>query len=406
MNFDINFIKTKVLIKYPYFGMITMNVNYEMVDNPLIPTACTDGKTIYFNPNFMNKLTVDEQIFVVAHEICHIAFNHIERAEDKNPDIWNYATDAVINAFLKKDGLPIPLGMIDEKDGLLYAAEELYERLLKDTESEEKIKGNDSHHEIWKDKKLQEELEKIFKDAETLKKQKRIKHAQDKIAKEKESDIFKKNKEQQKELLQKMREEMINEGTNHEQDKQANGNIRNIGSVGEVTHIIDWRYLLRESITYNLDFSYRNATIEDGVLTSHLEEIPHSEVEIVLDTSGSVNEELLKSFLRECKNILQSAKVKVGCFDTKFYGFHEIKNFHDIDNMKYEGGGGTDFDVAVNAFSRRVINRIIFTDGWADPPKNKLSVIWVIFGSKKIDPQGSKVIYVDEKSLVKKHHTR
>ena len=296
--------------------------------------------------------------------------------------------------------------MIDEKDGLLYAAEELYERLLKDAIRKEKIRGNDSHHEIWKDKKLQEELEKIFNDDETLRKQKRIKHAQDKASKEKESDIFKKNKEQQKELLQKMREEMINEGANREHDEQANGNIRNVGSIGEGTHIIDWRYLLRESITYNLDFSYRNATIEDGVLTSHLEEIPHSEVEIVLDTSGSVNEELLKSFLRECKNILQTSKVKVGCFDTKFYGFHEIRNFHDIDKMQYVGGGGTDFDVAVNAFSKRVINRIIFTDGWADPPKNKLPVIWVIFGSKKIDPHGSKVIYVDERSLIKKQHTR
>lgn len=96
-----------------------------------------------------------------------------------------------------------------------------------------------------------------------------------------------------------------------------------------------------------------------------MEEQQSPETEIVLDTSGSINEVLLKNFLRECKNILQHSRLKVGCFDTKFYGFHEIRTEEDIENMKFIGDGGTDFDVAVNAFSRRVENKIIFTDGEA-----------------------------------------
>ena len=54
------------------------------------------------------------------------------------------------------------------------------------------------------------------------------------------------------------------------------------------------------------------------------------ETEIVLDTSGSIDDKLLRNFLRECKNILNFYKIKVGCFDTKFYGFTEIKNMKDI----------------------------------------------------------------------------
>ena len=65
------------------------------------------------------------------------------------------------------------------------------------------------------------------------------------------------------------------------------------------------------------------------------------ETEIVLDTSGSINEVFLKNFLRECKNILQHTKLKVGCFDTEFYGFHEIRTEEDIEKMRLEGGGGT-----------------------------------------------------------------
>ena len=52
----------------------------------------------------MNNFTflTDEQIFVFAHEVCHIAFDHILRSEGKVSSIWNISTDAVINAFLKK----------------------------------------------------------------------------------------------------------------------------------------------------------------------------------------------------------------------------------------------------------------------------------------------------------------
>ena len=123
------------------------------------------------------------------------------------------------------------------------------------------------------------------------------------------------------------------------------------------------------------------------------------ETEIVLDTSGSINEVLLKNFLRECKNILQHTKLKVGCFDTRFYGFHEIRTEEDIENMRFEGGGGTDFDVAVGAFSRRVENKIIFTDVEALMPNMSLDAIWIVFGGERINPKGGKVIHIDNEQL-------
>lgn len=103
--------------------------------------------------------------------------------------------------------------------------------------------------------------------------------------------------------------------------------------------------------------------------------------------------------MRECKNILQTSKVKVGCFDTKFYGFQEIRTEHDIDQLPFMGGGGTDFDVAVDAFSRRVENKIIFTDGCATMPEKAIDAIWIVFGNEKIRPKGGRVIYITEEQL-------
>ena len=130
------------------------------------------------------------------------------------------------------------------------------------------------------------------------------------------------------------------------------------------------------------------------------------EVEILIDTSGSVNDELVKSFLRECKNILNETKIKIGCFDTKFYGFHEIKNISDIDNFNIEGRGGTNFEIAVNSFSNKKNLKIIFTDGYAAPPKTNLNAMWIVYSNSKINPPGGKVVYIDPNTLENKRKIR
>ncbi len=145
---DIDAIKKRLLIKYPYFGSVINKVKYQ-VANDSVPTAGTDGKTIYFNEQFMQSLTNDEQIFIFAHEVCHIAFNHILRSKDRDGYLWNIATDAVINQQLKKDNLPFVEGGVDFEDAINYNAEQYYNKLLeeeKKKQEEQKInQSNDSN---------------------------------------------------------------------------------------------------------------------------------------------------------------------------------------------------------------------------------------------------------------------
>ena len=175
--------------------------------------------------------------------------------------------------------------------------------------------------------------------------------------------------------------------------------LRTVDDIGAAPPILDWRLLLRDTINYGVDWSFTHATLEDGIVRPALGERPMPETEIVLDTSWSVDEDLLRNFLRECKNILQLSKLKAGCFDTVFYGFHEIRTEADIENMPFEGGGGTDFDVATGAFTLRVDNRIIFTDGEAPMPEQPLNVIWMVYGGEKIDPPGGTVIHITDEQL-------
>ena len=397
MKSDIEVLKRKMLVKYPFFGSVVTNVDYK--ESKDIIAAATDGKIIYYNPNFLNELNISEQIFIFAHEVCHIAFNHILRSENKDNDLWNIATDAVINQFLKRDGLTMVQGGVDIKEAINYDVETLYEKLLQNKQSLESDKskqdvGHDSH-ELWEQavKKYKEENVKEMKDKTELEKK------QEELEKPGEKDAFKKNLEEKKKQLEGLKEEILKQSL--QAGTLANGDVRSISDIGTSKPIIDWRYALREAIKYDVDWSYKNAIIEDDIIKANLEEQPIPETEIVLDTSDSINNKLLRGFLRECKNILKQSRLKVGCFDTKFYGFHEIRTLKDIDNIILEGGGGTNFEVAVNAFTRRVENKIIFTDGYASMPNTSIDVIWIVFGNKKINPKSGKVIYIDNDTLNK-----
>ena len=410
-------IKRRVLIKYPFFGSVFASIKFK--EKKGLGTAGTNGKTIYYDPEFLSELNEDEQTFIFAHEIFHIAFDHILRSEGKNPRIWNIATDAVINQFLKKDGLPFVKGGVDIVEAINYDAEKLYDKLLKEEQEKQQQSqqektgpenndvGHDTHS-LWEEAVKRHKEGKDLDDEEEEKEQdqsiygskdERLKEMQDKMTEMGEKEAFKKNeqtrKEQLEELLDTLSRESKGAGTT------TNSEVRDMEDIGTSKPLIDWRLWLREAISMDVDWSYQNAEIEDGVVRPNLEAYPIPETEILLDTSGSIDKNLLKNFLRECKNILQASRVKVGCFDTKFYEFTEIRSLEDIDNLEYIGGGGTDFNVAVNAFTRKVENKIIFTDGDAPMPGIAINAIWVVFGGKKINPKGGKVIHITGEQLRK-----
>lgn len=554
MNYDIKSIKNKMLVKYPFFGSVIADVKYE--EDKSLGTAGTNGQIIYYNPDYLNCLSKEEQTFVFAHEVCHIAFNHILRSEGKDVNLWNIATDGVINQFLKRDGLKMPEGGVDIADALNYDAEQLYEKLLQEKQqnqenqqnsqehqnqqnnsksnnnqkngnsqnsnndqqsdssqkqnSEKSQNGQDSNqissnsknnensqssedsqeqsnnqdnsqinaqqnnsksnnnqkndnsqnsknnqqsadvngskenasqqdisdtknsqqsdkqskdsnnddkkhkdvghdtHSMWEEtvkKHKEQEQNKEKKNNEINKKNKNSSEKDDFEKKQEELEnmgekkAFKKNLEDRKKQLEELKEAISKLAS--QAGSTSNEDVREIENIGISKPLIDWKYILREAIKYDVDWSYQNATIEDGVITPNLEEQPKPETEIVLDTSGSISDVLLRNFLRECKNILQQSRVKVGCFDTKFYGFHEIRTEQDIENMKFVGGGGTDFYVAINAFTRCVENKIIFTDGEAWMPNIPCDAIWIVFGQTKINPKGGKVIYITPEQLDK-----
>ncbi len=426
MGYDLTGIKRKLTSRYPWFGGIIADTGFEETDK--VRTLAGDGKTIRYNPAYLEELTKEEQLFVFAHELCHIAFDHIYRSAGKDQEVWKAATDAVVNQWLKRDGLPIARGGIDYPEAIDYDAESYYEILLKEKLEIELVGGqaagqgggqgggegqsrtseedageddtSEDDHSLW-EAAAENHAQKQKEDEEDLREQLQKLHGMSEELFDLAEDLDQEGDDRQDEQDEEDEDEDtgIVSKTVSQAGNAVNPDTRSLKQIGAAGPVIDWRLVLRDTITYGVDWSFTHATIEDGLVRPALEERPMPETEIVLDTSWSVDDVLLRNFLRECKNILQLSKLRAGCFDTVFYGFQDIRTAKDIDEMVLEGGGGTDFDVAAGAFTLRVDNRIVFTDGEAPMPKEPLNAIWMVYGEEDIDPPGGTVIRISPEQL-------
>lgn len=128
--------RSKMLVENPFFGQLAMKL--EPTPKPGYKTMGTDGSHIFYDPEFVDELTDDDVEFIVAHEVLHCVFKHVgwpgaRRMLDRNPRLWNYANDYVINGILIEAGLKMPEG---KHQGLhnpkyqTWTSEQVYEDLL------------------------------------------------------------------------------------------------------------------------------------------------------------------------------------------------------------------------------------------------------------------------------------
>ena len=293
LNFDINKIKRRMLRKYPVFGSIINTVSCNITNK--IETAGTDGKNIYFNPDFMNTLSEDEQVFIFSHEVCHIALNHVTRRKDKDKKLWNIATDAVINQHLVHDGLPIVEGGVDIKDASNFDAEELYNKLLNEQKSNNDKNLNEQHfednfksHTLW-DKSLNNDVNNEQENGNQINNSSSDKNLSEK-------NIFKQNEDEKIKIAEKIMDKL----KTNRKGFERNSGVTNLGNVGKAKSVTNWKKLLLKALDYEDErWGHKFSNAQSGYV-ARIEDIERDEqveTEIILDVSGSVSKDLLINFL-------------------------------------------------------------------------------------------------------------
>ena len=123
--------KTHLMLRQPFFGSLAMSLPF--IEDSEIPTMCTDGKSVRFNPEFVGQYTIEEIEGVIAHEVMHVALQHPLRIGERDHEVWNMATDYAINQIVIDSGLQLPEKRLLDEQFRGMSAEAIYPRLLQDT---------------------------------------------------------------------------------------------------------------------------------------------------------------------------------------------------------------------------------------------------------------------------------
>jgi len=121
--------RARLVFRRPHLATLAVHLELRAVIDERLPTAATNGKMIYVNPYWLDRLPDDERLFVLAHEVWHCALLHFARRGAREPRRWNVAADHEVNALLRRDGFTLPDGAVHIEPWSGLAAEQIYDRL-------------------------------------------------------------------------------------------------------------------------------------------------------------------------------------------------------------------------------------------------------------------------------------
>ena len=131
--------------KAAFFATLALRLKPEVDWN--LDTAATDGRRLSYSPEFVNSLSPEQRVGLLAHEVMHNAMAHAARQGARDHALYNIAADLAVNPILREAGFTLPPGALypgqgtysDLPEGL--SAEEYYAK-LQSTQQEEQ-QGND-----------------------------------------------------------------------------------------------------------------------------------------------------------------------------------------------------------------------------------------------------------------------
>ncbi len=371
----------------PFFAVLTFNL-LQIVETDKLPsggvcnTAATNGKMLYINPKFFKKLTVQERVFVLAHEITHVILQHPQRGKGYadigfgpdmkpyQPQRLNMAADYVINAYLNE--LKVghqPVGtLLNGQFDSTWLVDDVYCK-IPELEDEPPDQGWDQH---------------MPSDSSDL------------------------------------------DGTDKAEIARAvamaAGAAKAVGTLPGalkrlIDEIIDPEIPWEQYLERNIQCIYGNDEATwSKVNRRRLAVAPHvpwpgrigsrcGNLALEIDTSGSIGDETLTKFLGIFSGILKSVMPEtVYCMyvDAELYNDEviEIQDLSELEHLKSKagGGGGTDMTVVFREIEERALEVeavVVLTDGCTPFGEDcGIPTIWCIVGNEGTNAPWGTTIHV------------
>jgi len=380
LNVSEKLLNARILLalEHPFLATAVMRLPFkDCTTSGWCQTMATDGYHIFYNSKWVDKLSKNELIGLIAHEVLHVVFGHSDRIGSRNHHIWNIACDHAINLLLDACGFKLPRDGYKERAFINLSAERIYDEIYKDKDYEKKYQifstiGIDSSESFpiivspSGDILMPDDIRTV--------------NHRDKVS----PDL---------QARRELRQTLLSEITEKLKGNSAGSSNQELSLAD--SRRIDWKTLLRKWLFERIrgdwktyPFSKKNIWREIYLPSVSLD-VP-SHVVLAIDTSGSVpNSELSKIFI-EIQNFRDTfpSKLTVIQCDAKIHKIEEYELDDIVPKSKtitVLGRGGTDFRPVFQWIKEQYFVYlpilIYATDGYGSFPEAQPNypVIWIVF---------------------------
>lgn len=356
-----------------------------------IPSACTDGWNVLYNPSFItaNMSTEPELRFLVLHEATHKSFRHTtlwRHLAEENAALANIAMDLFVNLALQdadaNEGfIKMPAnGVQPDPKYRGWSVQMIYDDLKKNGNGGQ---GGDGEGQGFDE----HDFSGSGDDGKPV----------DAATEQARANAIQRALRQGEIIRRKMA------------GKGASGMDGVLGDL--LTPKVDWRKLLREFVTETCsgrdESTWRKPNrrfLADDVYMPSMIGTTITRLVIGFDTSGSVfNSPEMARFVTEIKAIAEAVKpryIDVVYWDTAVAGHQTFEDGQfAVQNLKPKGGGGTDGSVLFDYLRDKRIRPdaiVQFTDGYVGEWGNTdVPTLWAITTDSISAPFGTTVHIAD-----------
>lgn len=341
--------------------------NMDIVWNEKIPTACTNGLTVEFNPTWFMSLPELTRATILLHELWHVGHLHLMRGEGLEPERWNMAADYIINLQLEDEGRSFAgASPLLDQQWRGFTSEEVYDALPPDPPA-------GSQGGCWSDDPGDMDMEK----------------PDDPDAAEA--------------VVQAVHSAVLAQ-------QRTGYSSEHVDAISEMIKkrnqpVVDWRAELKdfcqERARAGLDYKKRNRRYNHVIIPARGKRGRLVELAYFFDVSGSVTRPMIEQMLAEIHFIwstLKPKKMHIIQFDTgirKVDTWTEGRAFSEIEIV---GRGGTSLEpVAKWLEKNKPSGTVIMTD--LDCPMMRrldgASILWLCINNPGATVQQGKLIHIE-----------
>lgn len=346
----------------PFFAYLAMMLRPKvMTADKTMRTMCVNGKgELEFDLDFVDKLTSEEVMGVICHEVLHVALLHMLRREDRQPVIANIAQDMAVNCLVRQEDIVLP------KIGIQYSRQD---DMCSVVVGQQKVEVWNISKKSWET--IYAEIHPQLKDNPKTQPQQSNNGAYGGFDEHEKGEG---TSEEMSEESDKWQRALAEAATYAKQQGKFSAGVSRI--IDEVLKPkVNWAQVLMQYLQPYLmptDLSYQKPHKKSQALGVYMPMVTkeHMDIEVLVDTSGSITADELRKFVTEIVGIqdaFPSVNMSISFADTKIKSRYAVRDIRsEVDSLEAKGGGGTSMESALDEIAdlnREASVVVVLTDG-------------------------------------------